>query len=69
MDFSYGQNSDFPGCFLSITRTSVDMLNEQHRSKKMAKQRISKAMPKTDVEFARNGFEKVALKAQERKNR
>ncbi|WP_274521005.1 hypothetical protein [Neobacillus niacini] len=27
------------------------------------------AMPKTDVEFAHNGLEKVALKAQERQNK
>jgi hypothetical protein len=27
------------------------------------------ALPKTDVEFAHNGLEKVALKAQERKNK
>ncbi|MGD6958436.1 hypothetical protein ACQCWA_11280 [Rossellomorea aquimaris] len=29
----------------------------------------NKAMPKSDVEFAQNGFEKVAIKAQERKNK
>jgi len=27
------------------------------------------ALPKSDVEFAQNGLEKVALKAQERKNK
>jgi hypothetical protein len=29
----------------------------------------NKAMPKSDVEFAQNGLEKVAIKAQERKNK
>lgn len=29
----------------------------------------NKALPKTDVEFAHNGLEKVALKAQERNNK
>lgn len=40
----------------------------------MSKQKNKKlknnpAMPKTDVEFAHNGLEKVALKAQERKGK
>ncbi|WRP07590.1 hypothetical protein U9J35_05315 [Rossellomorea aquimaris] len=29
----------------------------------------NKAMPKSDVEFAQNRLEKVAIKAQERKNK
>jgi hypothetical protein len=41
---------------------------------KMSKQKNkdfmnNKALPKTDVEFANNGLEKVALKAQERKTK
>lgn len=39
-------------------------------SKKKNKDRQhNKAMPKSDVEFAQNGLEKVAIKAQERKNK
>ncbi|MEW9053962.1 MAG: hypothetical protein AB2392_22605 [Neobacillus sp.] len=39
-------------------------------SKKKNKQRQhNNAMPKTDVEFAQDGLEKVALKAQERNNK
>jgi hypothetical protein len=29
----------------------------------------NKAMPKTDVEFAQNGLEKLALKTEERENK
>lgn len=42
IDFLYGRKLNFLGCVLLITQTGVDMLTEQHRSKKMAKQRISK---------------------------
>lgn len=37
--------------------------------KKNKEFRHNNALPKTDVEFAQNGLEKVALKAQERKNK
>jgi hypothetical protein len=28
MDFYYGETSDFPGCFISITRTGVEILTK-----------------------------------------
>lgn len=36
---------------------------------KKKKMQLNPAMPKTDVEFAHTGLEKVALKAQERQNK
>ncbi len=39
-------------------------------SKNRNKQKkYNNALPKTDVEFATNGLEKVALKAEEKKNK
>ncbi|MGG1397567.1 hypothetical protein ABE288_06985 [Bacillus salipaludis] len=38
-------------------------------TKKNKELRNNHAMPKTDVEFANNGLEKVALKSQERQGK
>jgi hypothetical protein len=47
-----------------------DLQGGESMSKKKNKQlQHNKAMPKTDVEFAQDGLERVALKAQERNNK